>query len=208
MDFVGTDGWPCDFEDSDIGAGLIAAIRALPNGERLDGKAVSDTARLIWAVAEGGREEELLPRNLPAGIKQTEREIAGVIELSRKLADHIEGLHRPAVDALYAEGAHVFEQVSTLRRISEYARHAYPGDDYAADSRGRPKKVEAIEVAHITSGIYERITGAKATFTSDPQTGQVRGKWPEFLENVYAALRVSASVASQVRAVSAKSRQS
>lgn len=206
MEFTGLDGWPCEFEDSPFGKGLIDALRALPLGDELNAEKLSGHARLLWAVAEGGRDQQL-PRNIPASAKQTEKELGKIIELSLKLADQIEALHQPSVDALYSEGAHVFEHVETLRTISEYAQHAFPGDHFAGGGKGAPQKVEAYEVAVMASSVFEHITGNKATFTSDPHTGEVYGQWPEFLAKVYGALRISASVSSQVRAVSKKSRQ-
>lgn len=204
--WIGADGWPCEFEETSIGVGLARAIRAVPGGGGLDAETVGAQARMLLAVSEGGRDEEL-PRSRPASQKASERELIKLHDLAKKLADHIESMRRPAINALSREGAYVFDITRSLRELEEYARCAFGGFEIEGTVSGAPRKIEAFEVASIAAGLFENISGRRATYTADKETGEVSGAWPEFLEAVYKALHIRASVAAQVRAVSEKSRQ-
>lgn len=203
-DFFGVDGWPCEFAMSAFGAGLIRAIRAIPGAEALTEDDVEGKARMLYAVSEGGRDEEM-PRNRPASQKASEDELRKLAALAERLERHILSMRQPAVSALYAEGAHVFELVRALQETQENARHAFSGLEVGGTPSGAPKKIEAAEVAFLASRLFEHISGRRATFTTDPLTGKVRGAWPDFMSAVFDALYIDASVAAQVRAVSEKS---
>ncbi|WP_424992418.1 hypothetical protein [Oceaniradius stylonematis] len=205
MDFTGEDGWPCEFEESPWGVALITAIRALPGGDALDGDTVTAQARMIWAVAEGGRDEEL-PRNRSASQEASEAEIAKLVELSERLADHIEAMRRPALSALTNVHAYPFEAVRSLRAMAEQAKVAYSEINVSSAPRGRRQKIEAAEVAFIAARLFEEVTDCRATFTSH-ESGNVSGEWPDFLSAVYDALGIKASVPAQVRALNKKGAQ-
>lgn len=202
-DVIGVDGWPCEFEMSGFGAGLIRAIRAIPGAEALTNGDVEGKARMLYTTSNMGRDEEL-PRNRPASQKASDDELRKLAALAEKLERHILSMRQPAVSALYAEGAHVFELVRTLQETQENARHAFSALDIEGIPSGAPKKIEAAEVAFLASRIFEHISGRRATFTTDPGTGKVSGAWPDFLSSVYDALYIKASVAAQVRAISEK----
>lgn len=204
-DFFGVDGWPCEFAQSRIGAGLIKAIRAIPGADALTPDDVEAKARMLYGVSEGGRDEEL-PRNRPASQKASEDELRKLATLAERLERHILSMRQPAVSALYAEGTFVFDLVRTLRQTQEHAGHAFSGLEVEGTSRGAPQKIEAADVAFFASRLFEYISGRQATFTTDPLTGKISGAWPDFLSSVFDALRIGASVPSQVRAVSEKSR--
>lgn len=203
--FISIQGWPCEFEESPVGTGLIKAIRAVPGGEALADSTTVDLARLLYAVAEGGRDEEL-PRNRPASQKASEAEIRKLAEMSERLADHLEAMRRPAISAITQEGIFPFDLVHVLRATIEQTKRAFSEIDITDTPAGAPQKVAAAEVALMASRIFEQITDRRPTFTTDPATGHVSGLWPDFLAAIYDALAISASVASQVRAVSEKSR--
>lgn len=202
-DFIGQDGYPCEFSESPFGAGLIKAIRAIPGAETLEPEAVEGKARMLYAVSEGGRDEEL-PRNRPASQKASDDELRKLAALAEKLERHILSIRQPAVSALYAEGAHVFELVRTLQETQENARHAFSALEIEGTPSGAPKKIEAAEVAFLASRVFEHISGRRATFTTDPGSGKVSGAWPDFLSAVFDALYINASVAAQVRTISEK----
>lgn len=204
--FTGIDGYDCEFSLSGFGAKLINAIRLIPGSEALDYDEHEDEgyARMIYAVAEGGRNQER-PNNRPASQKASEGELRKLAAHAEKLERHIQSMHRPAISALSAEGVRVFELVWLLQELQENARHAFSALEVAGTPSGAPKKIEAAEVAFLASRIFEHISGRRATFTTDPLTGKVSGAWPDFLSAVFDALYIDASVAAQVRAVSEKS---
>lgn len=202
-DFIGLDGWPCEFAESSFGAGLIQAIREIPGAEALEAQDIEGKARMLYSVAQGGRDEEM-PRNRPASQKASEGELRKLAALAEKLERHILSMRQPAVSALYTEGAHVFELVRALQETQENARHAFSALEVEGTPSGAPKKIEAAEVAFIASRLFEHISGRRVTFTTDPGTGKVSGAWPDFLFAVFDALYIDASVAAQVRAISEK----
>lgn len=202
-DFIGLDGWPCEFAMSGFGAGLIQAIRAIPGAESLEAADVEGKARILFAVAEGGRDEEL-PRNRPASQKASEDELRKVAALAARLEAYVQAMHRPALEALSGEGPDVTAVARAMQATREQAECALSGLEVEGTPRGAPPKVEAGEVTAIAAGVFEHITGRRATFSTDPGTGKVIGEWPAFLSAVFAALFIRASVAAQVRAVSEK----
>jgi hypothetical protein len=195
--------WPMDHELA-MRAALMDAIRAIPGGECLEESDVEGRALMLLRASNAGRDEEL-PRNRPASQKASEDELRKLATLAERLERHILSMRQPAVSALYAEGAHVFELVRALQATQEYARHAFSALEIEDTPSGAPKKIEAAEVAFLASLIFEHISERRATFTTDPLTGKVRGAWPDFLSAVFDALYIDASVAAQVRAVSEKS---
>ncbi|WP_397542052.1 hypothetical protein [Roseovarius salis] len=206
-DFIGADGWPCEFAMSGFGAKLIQAIWAIPGAEPLTEDDVEGKARMLYAVSEGGRDEEL-PRNRPASQKASEGELRKLAALAERLERHILSMRQPAVSAFYAEtargGRGLFELVRTLQETQDNARHAFSALEVESTPSGAPKKIEAAEVAFLSSRLFEHISGRRATFTTDPLTGKVSGAWPDFLSAVFDALYIDASVAAQVRAISEK----
>ena len=162
-DFIGLDGWPCEFSESQFGAALIKAIRAIPGAEALEPDEVEGKARILYAISRGGRDEEL-PRNRPASQKASEGELRKLAALAEKLERHILSMRQPAVSALYAEGAYVFELVRTLQETKDNARHAFSALEVEGAPNGAPKKIEAAKVAFLASRVsrlraYQRTAG-------------------------------------------------
>lgn len=201
--WFGLDGFPCVFAESSTGSALIRAIAELPGGEHLGEKGIEGNAHLLLNAYQQGRDENL-PRNQPATRKMTDDEIRAFHDMAIKLADHIEGLHRPAVAAMFAEGGNPFNLVPQLREAAEIARFAFGMAEVSLKSPGRPKKSDAIYVTEMASFVFNHVSGRRPTFTTHPATGEVSGSWPDFLGKVFAALQIDASVASQVRAISEK----
>lgn len=206
--FTGLDGWPCEFEQSPVGMALIAAVRDLPGADALaESEAVAE-AKLLHFVSLAGQDDEL-PRSRPASQKASEKEIARLVELASSLADHIDTLRRPAVSALFGEGADVFTFAAQVREMAETARIAYSEIDVATPPRGAPKKLEAAEVTYWAAFTYQKITRSPVTFTTTDTThgAKISGAWPDFLAAVFEALRIDASVESQVRGLKLKARR-
>lgn len=191
---IGLDGWPVPYP-----TGLADALRTIPGAADLSDDRIDGLAKMVVAVADGGREMEAA-RNLPASPKASDGELVKFHDLCEKLSDHIEAMHQPSTSALWTEGFAVFDLLERLKSAQEAARCAYgatPGDDRAT---GRPRKIEASEVTDIVASIYEEISGRRPTFSTNPANGAVSGEWPDTLRSVFSALHISASVPAQVKA--------
>jgi len=197
---IGKGGWPLESLKN-----LMLALKKIPGSENLGNGRLCELAKIIEMVSSDGYEKEL-PRNKTATPDKTEGEIIKLHDLCEKLADHIKGLHQPAVSALINEGLSVISLMEDLRRAQEIAEYACGGDEASNGPTGRPEKIEATEVTKITAKIYSDISGKRPTFTTDPETSEVSGSWPIVLKLVFDALHIDASVSSQVRAQSKKSR--
>ncbi len=202
-EWTGADGWPCDFAETPIGLALMAAIRGLPGGGEIAEGEAEALARRIFASASLGRDAELLPRNQPAGQKAAEADLKRLHDLADALARQIEAMHRPAIDALVAEGIDPFTWASRARELRE-AAHAARSEVEGEAARGRPPKVEAKEATRAAADVFEHVTRRSATVSTGPETGAVSGPWPAFLSAVNAALGIKASVAKQTRPISAE----
>lgn len=198
MTFVNADGWPCDFADWPTGAALIAAVSKLPGAETLAQDAVRTAAFRLYSAREQGRASDE-PRNRPASIAQSEKQWQDLDRLAGELEQAIRNIKRPLHAALFREGANLPEISANLAQLREYATQAYIDLSDTENARGRPQKHEAAAVTETARHIFETITQRPATFTTDPATGHVSGNWPDFLQAVFSALSVAASVASQVR---------
>lgn len=196
------DDWP-----SPAQLALYEALRSIPGADTLSDTEVDGYARLLATAAELGRGQEM-PRFRGASHMATDRQLMRLHKLADNLAQHIEDLNGPALRALGAEGSNAIDFLTRLRDFEENARCAYsegPAYSEAADaSLGRPKKIEAAQVTETAAEIFERVSGRRPTFTTDPATSEVSGDWPRFLGRVFDALYIPASVASQVKAFSQK----
>ncbi|MGK0225112.1 MAG: hypothetical protein ACI9ON_004372 [Limisphaerales bacterium] len=195
--WTGDDGWPVEFPEK-----LVNAFRKIPNGENLTNDKIHRMAKIIGVIAEGGEIEEL-PRNRTASVDGSEGELRKFQYYCKRLADQIETLRRPSVLALSDEGVAVFDLYENLRQAEETAQYA-SGRLETSSKGGRPKKIQAASVTSICAKLFEEISGRHPTFTTDPHTSLISGDWPAFLETVFEALYIDASVASQVRAISQK----
>lgn len=197
---IGADGWPCEFEDSSVGLRLIEAITSLGAGS-ISEEVATRHAHLLFLSYNSAFDEEL-PRNRPASQAQSELELTKLEELCSKLSAHIEKMRRPAVSALYREGTDLFSIYSLIEELRENAKHAL-GPLSNESGRGAPSKIIASDVTRMAAGVYLEITGKEPTFTTIPRDegATIGGRWPEFLERIFQALQIDASVESQVRAL-------
>lgn len=198
MTFTGPDGWPCDFAESTTCAALMAAISGLPGADVLTQETLQTHAFRLFSQSEQGRAEDE-PRNQKASTKQSETQLRDLDRLASELEQGLRGLKQPAFDALHREGANIAALSQTLAQLREYAGHAFYDLRAADHARGRPPKHAASAITTTARCTFETITHRRATFTTNPDNGQVSGVWPDFLKAVFAALAVDASVASQVR---------
>lgn len=205
--FVGSDGYPCEFADSLPGSRLIVAISELPGADSLSGLEIERKARLLYSTWNDGKIEELA-RNRPASQKASEAEIRKFAKLVENLETHINLMHEPAISTLYQHGCHVFELAQELEAMREASRWVFHELNVQSPPRGAGKKIGAAMITQMASSIYSNVTGMRPTFTTDPFSGAVSGTWPDFLGNIFSALSIHASVASQARLLSEKMLQS
>lgn len=192
--WTGPDGWPCDFPPP-----LLDAIASLPGADITPADELARLARLIVAADDAGREGEL-PRARPATAASSDAELARLGAMCAGLADFIDTMRAPVIGALVREGARLPTLASMLRETAERAREAYGETGAPERSGGRPPKVAAAGVTRVAAEVFARVAMFPATFTTDPVTSEIKGVWPEFLAEVFAALGIDASVASQVKA--------
>jgi hypothetical protein len=191
--------WPIDHRRA-----LCDAVRAIPGAERLSDDDVDGYARSIAAVADLGHDEQL-PRFRDTSPAATEKQLLRIGELAAELDAQIAALNAPAVAGLARNGVDAFDMQRHLERLQAAAHHAFTGSRLSRgkaegkSAGGRPRKVAAAEITAAAAEVFEEITGAPPSFTSDPETGGVSGDWPTVLGLVLDALLVEASVAAQVR---------
>lgn len=162
-------------------------------------------AARIYAAARQGRLDEHA-HNRPATKATSDEQLIRLDKLAGQLAQHVEAMNRPAVDALRREGLDGAALVDLARLVQERCQWAFGGYDDERSS-GRPPAVEAQEVTAAVANAFQRITGKRPTFTTDPLTVEVSGLWPDTLRAVFAVLFIRASVESQVRAYDKRERR-
>ncbi|WP_135448976.1 hypothetical protein [Tabrizicola caldifontis] len=187
-----TDDWPDPWMDRLKGAIRDALSDSSPTEIDVDWAARSiDRARNFGLLEEK-------PNSLPAGQNASEAELRQFHDACARVAEIAEGLHRPAVAALFDEGLNVRDIVQKMGEAQEIARAAF-GAVQGEVARGRPPKVVARDVTCSAGWAYERLTGKRPTFSTDPLTSEVTGAWPSFLAAVFEALYIEASVTAQVQ---------
>lgn len=179
------------------------AIISIPSGHSLSEEDVEGKALLIYSTSCFGRDEELA-RNRDASFKASEAQLRKLNDLCENLRLHIHKMNRQAVNGLYLEGCAIFTLEKELAATQEAAHQAF--SELTAPERvaGAHSKIEAEQVGLQAGLIYEHVSGRRATYTSDPQTSEVRGPWVEFLDAVFSALGIDASAKAQAKALSRK----
>lgn len=205
--WTSSEGYACYFHESLMGKPLIEALKKLAGVETLSEKEIEGKALFIYRHSIHAR-DLAGNNNLPASLKTSERELRKLHDLFEKLADHLEGLHHPAAVTLSRQGFFPILQAENMRSWMQAVRLARSEiDDEVSEPRGSSPKVVASEVSELAGRVFREITGERPTLTAHPVTNEVSGAWPEFLEGVFNALFVRASVASQAKAVSRKMRE-
>ena len=195
--WTGGDGWPRDFPEK-----LVDAFRRIPNGENLTDDRIYGMAKIVASIATSGQIEEM-PRNRGASATGSEAELKKFHDNCEKLAEQIETLRQPSTSALFGEGLLLWDLHKALRQAQEATRHAFSALE-ANTNAGRPKKIQAASVTDICAQLFEEVSRKRPTFTTDTGDSTISGAWPDFLQAVFDALYIDASVASQVRAASEK----
>lgn len=198
--WIGADGWPREYPQA-----LAAAIRKLPGGDGIEPERIAWLARHIADAAIAGRNLER-PANIDAAAGATDASLAKMHDLCDRLADHLDSLRRPAVEALAREGTSAATLRMALREAQEAARCAYGGTDAPATKKGRHRAAEAATVTDACAQVFEQVTGRRPTFTRDPVTHAVRGPWIDLLTEAFAACYIAASPEAQAAALMEKNR--
>lgn len=198
MRFTGADGWPCSFEEWLGSIPLQEAVKSLG-----DGLTIEEIERLSWQIfsaSEQGRVAQE-PRNTPATEAGATGDLCKLEKHAMALLGATEELRAPAFDALTREGIDLAALQTQLRRLIEYTGHA--GGDLRDVKRGAgaTPKIRARAVADAAGHVFSIATGNRPTCTTDPISSQVSGAWPDFLDRVFRAFEVKASIASQARAI-------
>lgn len=186
---------------------LATAIRRSLSDVEVPDEDLRAAAASIYATWANTAHEER-PNSLKASRAVSERELTKMHDLCRSLYQHLEQMHHPAMSALWAEGFDYHQFKTTLLHAQEAARVAYSEMPESKNVGGQPKKIQAAEVTYTASCHYERMSGRRPTYTTNPATGEVTGKWPAFLSAVFDALYIKASVTAQVQALRKKTLRS
>lgn len=160
---------------------------------------IENAAAQIFDVSQLGQSEEQTS-NLLATKSKTEKELRAFHDLTGKLADLIDGMHRPALTALSREGLTIqpFDLLEPLRHAHEVAGHAFSIlEGLPQRNPGVKPMVEAPEVTATTAAFYEEITGRAPGRIVDSD-GEY-GEWLDILSAVFEALGIEASAKKQAQ---------
>lgn len=198
--WIGKDGWPCTFAESDFGSGLINAIQGLSGSENFRPDEIEMKARFFLSLHEGNVEYSG-SNYLPASQQATDAELQKLHDLCEKLSDHISSMHEPALMALESVDCFVVSIGRELRKVKNGAISAFSLSE-GVEIRGRRPDILSYETAKVAGSMYKEITGKRPTTTTDTATGQVSGNWPDFLSAIFGVFAIESSVAVWARRVS------
>lgn len=184
----------------------MEAVDLLPCPEGLDKEngEVEGLARALFEVHSMALMEGL-PRNQLATGKASEDQIRKLHKHIAALSDHLLRLKKPAVEALELEGFGFQELLENLESKQQIVRFAFGLINPNAKIESRKTKIIASLVTEGAADVFEYVTQKPATFTTDVVSSKRSGRpWPKFLDRVFSILRIDASVAAQVAALSEK----
>lgn len=178
---------------TDAMAKVDSALSALPLKSGYDAGRAIETARLMIQSGIVFGPGNDLPRARDATANQTAEDFRKFIELSRKLAVHINSMHSPALRAI--EGAadgnspHPLILADDLLRLCVTASKAQQelSPISLVRTAGRHENRAALDLAHMSSWAYEYITGERGTITTDPVTSERRGAFVQFVRAIFTA---------------------
>ena len=206
--WIGADGRPDhDFLTRQVTEVISKHLRPLnPDMAFLREMDAKDHAREIANAAVDGEWLEQ-SKNLEVSTKRTVKELQYFQQLSLRLSDLIDGMHKPSYERLKAEGIDVGALAAQLGEVGEFTDHALHEIDGSKIIRGRRKKHAAKMVTEAAAECFEQMTGRRATLTVAPQTAAVSGRWFEFLSTIFKVLNIDESPENQARALMEKTRQ-
>ncbi len=166
------------------------------------------------AIGGGGVPDIPAPAFSKRSKQACQKELKALSVAARRLIAALQELHQPTIAALTRVGFDSDNRVALpllLLRIAEQAQRADLNSVPERDGLGRKPRPRAHAVGLIAGHAYERLTGTRPTYTTDPQTSRRSGPWPDFLRAVFKALKLEGgsddlivSVASRIKILSAK----
>lgn len=181
----------------EIKTGLIVVLTSLTATKSLLAGETEHVVDMIWLSFVTG--QKLENQNLPTA-KQAEDALEILSNRCNELADQIEMLSPSLIEDLFCAGEHeLFALPTRLRSLSESAECASEEYVDSYSKRGRPTLHQAGMVTWAAGLAYSQITGKKPSFTTDKATSEIVGAWPDYLEQVFVALGVSAKARRQAR---------
>ncbi len=143
------------------------------------------------------------PQTRAVGTTTTQRELKKFADLAAKLGCHIKSMHNDARDAYHAASAdrpNLDDMPAELMYVILAVDKALGqlGPEKPA-RRQQPKKQQADNVSVHAAQVFTALTGKPATRINDTVTDKVGGQFYNFLAELFVALGIDASAASQVR---------
>ncbi len=139
---------------------------------------------LLFAVGNGGGP---LPAEELVGAEQTAKELAAVAEQAAALRTTLQGLHKPALDALgWRRAAALRRLASDLNVLAASASLARIPDLPPNAGKGRKPQAAKLEVARRIASHFRRLTGKSATRVW--QDGRAHGEFYDLVTEVFELL--------------------
>ncbi len=143
------------------------------------------------------------PRSRNAGPAGARWELDTLAKLSFKLGKHILSMHRDALGAIETamqdNTRHPLDIVADLRMLISAIGRAEDNLNITTPATGS-RKCHAQDVTDHAASVFERLTGRRATRTTDGMH-KASGRWLSFLRSVFQVLNVKASAESQAKAM-------
>lgn len=132
----------------------------------------------------------------------TETELRKLVELSKKLANHIEEMHAPAITVMLDKDFR-FRFLAEIRSTAANAEYSLknldqllsslvPPEMLKADKGGRRENSRAKATSEILAYFYIKLTGKRPTLTNDPihETSKPKGPFFNLVEEVFKILEI------------------
>jgi hypothetical protein len=135
-----------------------------------------------------------------ADVNVTKTELRKLVALSKKLADHIEEMHAPAItvmldkDFRFKLSAEIRSTAanaeSSLKNLDHLLSSLVPPEMLKTDKGGRRENSRAKATSTILAYYYKNLTGLRPTITNDPTHEKSKPKGPFFnlVEEVFRIL--------------------
>ena len=186
-------------------AAIVDALHRLPLLPNVEADGQLSTAADALTLMVAPAADRQRPHAFTQGTEATRgRELAVVRKQAKALADTLDGLHGPAIDALGRRCGtlDLLKFANDLRSLSAAAEFT-PLPTLEASGRGAPPKLRANGVNKVAAVHYQILTGRKPAFTRSKNTGpnKASGHLLGLLQVLYGLARINASPESQARSV-------
>lgn len=137
-----------------------------------------------------------------ANVEVTKNELRKLAELSKKLANHIEEMHAPAITVMLDKDFR-FRLSSEIRSTAANAEYSLknldqllsslvPPEMLKTDKGGRRENSRAKATSEILAAYYLSLTGLRPTLTNDPthETSKPKGPFFTLVEEIFKILEI------------------